>query len=313
MSSHSNLDLAAVLGFGAGIYWFFKGFQVFRKYRVLADTPETPIRSIAMGLVEIRGKAIGDDRVSSPVTRTPCLFYKVDIERWESDSRGRGHWARYRTDADGATFALEDATGKVLVDAHGAEFELIQTERREITSGIARGFLSMFDEKDCTPMPGLPATDEELVAYVSRVTAGVRTALFQGLNLSPREVDLTSPEGVHGEAQSGVKILKQAALEGSPHWGGSSSSGRFRLTEYCILADHWYDVTGTCAENPSAQDENDRNIVIKGKNEPTFLITWRTEKGIEGMLRNRSLKYVFGGGILSVVCLTFLLLRLGWL
>jgi len=37
-----------VVGFGVGLFWFFKGFRVYREYRVLADTPEIPIRSMAI-------------------------------------------------------------------------------------------------------------------------------------------------------------------------------------------------------------------------------------------------------------------------
>ena len=45
------------LGFGAGLYSFFKGFRVFREYRVLEDTPLIPLRSVAMGLVHVHGRA----------------------------------------------------------------------------------------------------------------------------------------------------------------------------------------------------------------------------------------------------------------
>ena len=79
------------MGFGAGLYYFYKGFRVFREYRVLMDTPEIPIRSVAMGLVEIHGKATGIPPIPSPVTQTPCYFYKVDIEHWVTDKNG-GHW-----------------------------------------------------------------------------------------------------------------------------------------------------------------------------------------------------------------------------
>jgi len=90
----SDDDLGAVLvGFGAGLYLFFRGFRVFRQYRVLADTPLAPMRSIAMGLVEVYGRAEGEQQLISPVSRRPCLLYKVDIERWQTDSKGRGRWA----------------------------------------------------------------------------------------------------------------------------------------------------------------------------------------------------------------------------
>jgi hypothetical protein len=54
-------------------------------------------------------------------------------------------------------------------------------------------------------------------------------------------------------------------------------------------------------------------MIEKGQNEPTFLITWRSEKEIESALRNRAVLHIFGGGALSVACLAILLFRLGWL
>lgn len=85
------------------------------------------------------------------------------------------------------------------------------------------------------------------------------------------------------------------------------------MSEYLVLPDHWYDLTGTCIENPTPQDEYDRNLITKGTNEPTFLISWRSEKEIERTLRNRAALHIFGGGGLSVACLAILLAKFGWL
>jgi hypothetical protein len=91
------------------------------------------------------------------------------------------------------------------------------------------------------------------------------------------------------------------------------ASGRFRLTEYCLVPGQMYDITGTCAENPHPQDEHDRNIILKGTNEPTFLISSKTEKEIEYSLRKRTAWMVLGGAALAVACLAILLGKLGLL
>ena len=306
MSSNGDNLGGVVLGFGAGIYFFFKGFRVFREYRVLADTPETPIRSLAMGLVEIHGKAKGDQLVDSPVSHTPCLFYKVDIEKWQRNSKGGGSWSHYRTDADGVRFYLEDASGKVLVDAHGAEFDLLQSAQLEIGTGRRSGknLMTLFSGKgdttlttdlkfartpsgEVTVIP--PPTEDELFAYVTSKSS------------------LMPSFGVNG-------FLSSSTRNPVIFLGGSGlSSQSYRLTEYCILPDHWYDVTGTCTENPNAKDEHDRNLIVKGENEPTFLISWRDEKDLEKRLRRRAALYVFGGAALSIVCLAILLAKFGWL
>ena len=289
MSSHSDNDMALVVGFGAGIYLFFKGFRIFRKYRVLADTPEIPIRSVPMGLVEIHGKARGDQLVTSPVTKTPCLFYKVDVERWVKDKNG-GHWAHAATNADGVNFYLEDGTGKVLVDARQAEYDLIRSGRVE-TGRIfgSRTGGSLWKKRDVPLNPGSLASESELVSYAQTVIAN------RGLSLSLDGGNLLS------SLASGT-LGTRAAL-----------SNRYRLSEYLILPGHWYDVTGSCVENPNPRDEQDRNMIVKGRNEPTFLISWQSEKGIEGTLRKRAALYIFGGAALSIVCLGLLLMKLGWL
>jgi hypothetical protein len=297
-SNGSDMTGALILGFGAGIVWFFKGFRVYREYRVLADTPEMSLRSIAMGLVEVHGKAqpVTQKLATSPVSQTPCLFYKVDIERYQRDSKGGGSWQHYKTDADGVPFYLDDGTGKVLVDAHGAEYDLVQSCRR--TAGRASvdlgGLGALLGGKtDSSPAIQSSVSDSALAAYAQ------------------------SAANVGGSAALGN--LGSVSLGGGLSFGGGRvslgliSSGEYRFTEYCILPGHWYDVTGTCAENPSPRDETDRNMILKGKNDPTFLISWRNERGIEGELRRRAALHIFGGAALSVICLAILLAKLGWL
>src|SRR5574337_1190828 len=171
-SGSSDFDFALVAGFGAGLFFFFKGFKVYREYRVLADTPEMPIRSIPMGLVEIHGKAKGEQLIPSPVSKTPCFFYKVDIERWVKDKNG-GHWTHAKTDANGVWFYLEDATGKVLVDAHGAEYDLLRTARRETGQGAGTSLRRLFSvSSEPTLGSGTLVSDAELYTYASSVASG---------------------------------------------------------------------------------------------------------------------------------------------
>jgi hypothetical protein len=306
---YSDGDILGYLafGFGAGVYFFVTGFRIFRKYRVLADTPVAPIRSIAMGLVEIHGKAKGMELIPSPVSHTPCLFYKVDIERWERSQKGGGHWSHYRTDTDGVRFYLEDATGKVLVDAHGAEFDLIQSARREVGTGrrSGRSWWALFTgsgDPTLATGPGVPGTpsggalpptpprEDELSAYIAR-----------------------GPQTRAGPL--GVNRLPARLTWNPAFWFGRGglSDHCYRLTEYCILPEHWYDVTGTCTENPNPKDEQDRNLIAKGENEPTFVISWRSETGIEKKLRRQAALYILGGAALAIVCMAILLAHLGWL
>jgi hypothetical protein len=254
------------MGFGLGVYWFVKGFPTYRRYRYLADTPELPIRGIPMGLVHIHGKAWGKRVISSPVSRMPCLYYKVVIERCEPiPDGGRTPWQHYMTDCNGVEFYIEDQTGKARIDAHGAELDLPLTVRcRTGDVAVMGGLLDLLRNwRNMSARDTLPAPEEDLRAYVGSL--------------------------------------------------GPPCGGAYRLTESCLLLGHWYDVIGTCVENPNAQGEDDRNMLVKGENEPTFLISFRSEQSLQSTLRNRAAKYIFGGAGLSIVCLAVILAKLRWL
>jgi hypothetical protein len=200
------------------------------------------------------------------------------------------HWSHAATQADGVRFYLEDATGKVLVDAHQAEYDLIQTAKRETGRGVGAspGRLSG-GTGDSSLTTGAWVSDSDLLDYALSAVSTAHTTF---------SLDAGSLLSGLGRGSLGLGL-------GSEH--------RYRLSEYCIIPEHWYDVTGTCIENPNPQDEHDRNMIVKGQNEPTFLISWRSEKEVESTLRKRAALHIFGGAALSVGCLAILLFRLGWL
>jgi len=155
-----QLVMAALLGFGGGLYSFAKGFREFRKSRLVADTPEIRIRSIPMGFVQIRGEARGEQTLLSPVTRTPCHLFKVDIEQWQTDSDGGGAWKHVASDIQSVNFDLQDASGNVLVDPTNAELDLPKSPVREVRGHGSGGAQASAQ--------GTAATDGELLQYVQQ-------------------------------------------------------------------------------------------------------------------------------------------------
>jgi hypothetical protein len=91
------------------------------------------------------------------------------------------------------------------------------------------------------------------------------------------------------------------------------SPGDYRLTEYCIFPEETYDIMGTCAPNSQTKERSDQQIIAKGKNAPTFLISNKSEKDLERSLRGWAWWYVFGGGLLAVGCAAALLEAMGLL
>lgn len=136
------------------------GFYRVRKAKMVADIPRIPIRSVALGMVTIKGKVEPDQMVPAPVSGRPCCFFKVRIEEWDKD---KNDWMPKVVDYDGPQFFLADETGRVLIDAHyveGLEFDPPRTAVRVVDSEIPAG----------AAVPPAPS-DSELMQYVSTKTA----------------------------------------------------------------------------------------------------------------------------------------------
>ena len=137
-----------------------------------------------------------------------------------------------------------------------------------------------------------PPTDEHLRAYLAGQLNPARAALeashIPGAKMMSKALDVAQ---------------KMEALGVSVGGGGISmdfGNHRYRLTEICLVAGRTCNILGTCAENPTPTDEHDRNLIKKGENEKTFLITTKTEKQIEKSLRLKAVLLVLIGGAMIV-------------
>lgn len=219
-----------------GAILYAKGLSIYREFRVVLDTPGSPIEGLAMGFVEVHGKATGAETVPSPVGKTPCFFYKVVLEGTWLDHGHSGDFCK--VDLGGTPFYLQDATGKVRVDLTGAEYDLLlNKEARFKLSGWRK----------------INVEADELIRYADFLT---------------------------------------------PEW---QDIPECHFSEYCVLPGHWYDLAGTCVENPEPQDNEDRNMIVKGREEPTFLISWRSEKGIKAWVHRRAARDIYVGGALILL------------
>ena len=118
------VDLEATFWAGAlsigGPLAFAHGFRLWRRRRLIQDTPTARIRSMAMGLVEVNGAVHGRSAVTAPFSGHECVYWQVDIS---VPGRKRG-WRVIHRNASGQPFYLEDETGTALVYPNGAECHL---------------------------------------------------------------------------------------------------------------------------------------------------------------------------------------------
>ena len=65
--------------------------RTFKKARLYEDIPTSKMRSVAMGLVEVKGEVeVGDQLNEEPIFNKPCVYYSIQIEK-------RGRKNRYRS------------------------------------------------------------------------------------------------------------------------------------------------------------------------------------------------------------------------
>ncbi len=113
-----------VLFFLGGLLGIAAGFGTFRDLQLVRNTPTSKIRSMAMGLVEVKGESIPSDRtVKAPISDEDCLFYVYKVEEYQQQGKHK-NWVTIDSGRDGEPFHLDDGTGTVTVDPEGAELEI---------------------------------------------------------------------------------------------------------------------------------------------------------------------------------------------
>ena len=179
----SNLDIGLVVGsFGGIVRRFSKASVPTASLASSRTRPGRPSAASPWALCAFMARPRATS--SSPA---PSVTPRAVTIRWRSrngrkariaehifygkEEEQRGTWSHYGAEADGVWFYLEDSTGRVLVNPHGAEYELERTGMREVGEPTASSFAAG------------GVSDTELLAYVARVGP---TPMIPGLLVTPR-------------------------------------------------------------------------------------------------------------------------------
>ena len=88
-------------------------FRLYRKKRVMEDTPSSKMRSVAIGLVEINGAVEKIDKIlEDPFDHMECVFYYVMIEKFDIKNE---IWVVKHDEQRSLPFFLSDETGSVFI------------------------------------------------------------------------------------------------------------------------------------------------------------------------------------------------------
>lgn len=248
MSSSEEKGLVALCaGIIFGPIAFFKGFKVREKKRLIENIPTSTVRGMAVGLVEVKGKAVCIEQpLISYFAKAPCVFFRYQVEELRSSGKS-SRWVTIASYSSTNYFYLEDETGKVAVDPQGAELHL-RVDRQFSNSWSGQG----------------------------------KAELLSGL--------------------AGLGLTSTSFL-------GFSKSLRCSET-YIAPGDFIYVMGNACsAVSGNFSEKGHENLCIRKERAPVFCLSDHSEKELLKKLTGQMILMLYGGPILTVVCL-FLLIAL---
>jgi len=294
----------AIFGVGAGIFWFFGGFTRLRRKRLIENVPTSTVRGMAMGLVELVGKARKEHVFKAPFSGKDCLFYKYAVERLES----HGKHTEWVTIASGGTydsaFWLEDTTGKVLVYPRGAEFIMPVDYRFEtgLSVSLPPNLVNFMEQNHLQYKTFFVRhkirfiewciTEGEEVYVLGTAQKTINSSPDDHKNkLSKRLAELKKDQKLMAETDE-----NKDGIISDEEWDSAVA----RL-EQSILEEE-------IKNTPSAENNTD-TFVGKSAQAHVFIISEESQTKLINSFSAQSIFGVFGGAIVSLVSLAYILYR----
>ena len=337
-SSDERFLIWPVVGAIAGAYWFYKGFLLLQRKRLILNTPASKIRSASMGLVEISGLATGPYLMTSPLKQVECYYYQS--RAWELRQRGKNsEWVKVAEENLHVPFYLDDSTDKILVDPRGAEMDLHCDFQEEYNRsvlfegpempGCVREFLQRRGvdpskrikvEEHCikpknflfvlgtlSQNPGVDAS----VAPIWAQRAGDQPFRSQSAQGIQPEIIRLSDEGKRlavtemTQQQKIAAALSKAGMSNPAAWGAATVS-TMNVSAGAAKAAVAVEAQ-PASEDASGFDLHPPVVLMKGSHDPAFFISWRSQRDVIASLGWKSTLMIWGGPALTILCVYLLL------
>ena len=325
----------AVIGAAAGVYLFYRGFRILQRRRLILDTPTSKIRSASIGLVELTGLAVGPHTLVAPITGASCFYYRTVA--WQLKKSGKNEkWEVVAEESMHLPFYLDDNTGKVLVEPQDAEMDIHRDFHEEFGGslfsssfeapanvlaflgryGVSSDRKTRVDEYCIKPkntlfILGTLATSSAAGVTESYLPAQTERSPLNPAEAKPEVIRLSSagtPASTASMTSQGkiAAALLRAGITNPAAWAaaGVTESMSAATTSVSAIA------TATALE---IFDPHPAVTLKKGTHEPTFLISWRSQKDIVRALGWKSAAMIWGGPALTLLCVYILALHLDWI
>jgi E3 Ubiquitin ligase len=327
------------VGACAGVYLFFLGFQLLQRKRLIENTPASKIRSAAIGLVEVSGLAAGPFLIRAPITGMPCYYYRTMAWQWKQT--GKSHqWVKVADESYHVPFFLEDNTGRLLIDPQGAELDIHRDFHEEFSerlfsSGLeiptnVAGFIGRYGATDSkvkveeycikpknalfvlgtlAENPGLTVSSAPVRSVFSQ-TESLRIPLHFSITKQPTETSWSgSSTAKHLDPDQQAKmaaVLTKAGITSPLAWAAAG-------IEYAqpIALPVASNSAAAAAPAPEQFDLHPPTVLMKGKHNPAFFISWRSQREVVKSLGWKSALMIWGGPALTLLCIYILAAQFG--
>src|SRR5579862_339476 len=328
-----------LVGACAGVYLFVLGFQLLQRKRLIENTPASKIRSAAIGLVEVSGLAAGPFSIRAPITGMPCYYYRTMAWQWRRQGKN-SQWVKVADESDHVPFFLEDNTGRLLVDPQGAEMDIHRDFHDEFSQTLfgtgleiptnVAGFIGRYGategkvkvEEYCikpknalfllgtlAENPGLTVTSAPLRSVSSQPTS-LRIPLHFSFGEQSTETNFpaaSSAKHLDPEQQAKLAaVLTKAGVTSPLAWAAAGIESPQPVAKPVA--------SGTAAAAAPATEQYDLHpptVLMKGKHNPAFFISWRSQREVVKSLGWKSALMIWGGPALTLFCVYILAAQFG--
>ncbi|MGD1214891.1 MAG: hypothetical protein ABR861_07875 [Terriglobales bacterium] len=357
------LTILSSVAIAGGLYFFFFGFHLLARKRLLLTTPTSKIRSAALGLVEVNGMATGPYTMSAPITSKHCFLYHTTV--WQQRDGKKQEWEKVADETLHLPFFINDSTGQLLIEPLGADLDLHRDFREEYGASFFSSNLddvpppvSVFlSRHGIVPARRLRIEERSIKPEDALFIAGTLTENpgVQVRPFSPRGDELRNSapnnfsEQVTVPAPQIIRLASGAAPSIS-HEMSQQSKIAAALTRAGITKPEAWSAAGfpfqtvaveenappaTISAHNSAHDEDrllearthearlqedqpkpsEFNltppvVLMKGDNNPTFVISFRSQKEFVSALAWKSATMVWGGAAITLLGLYMLLAQM---
>ena len=280
-SSDDDPFLLIVGGFVLGLFLVYHGFGLWKRARLIEDTPTEKVRSVAVGRTELEGTVAEYERSVEPAYHDEdCVYVDWEAERYDDTGDNEG----WRTVADGTEalpFYLDDGTGRMLVRA----------DRDEPTVDIQddpHTYRRTFGTGESPP--------EAVSAYVDRYR---------------KRGESGTAEAADGALDQAMETVSELGASGDP-LGATTDRRRFTQRVLPVGADAYVFGAATEREEAGTEGGQERKLALgRDGSMDEFLIADASGERLEERYSKRGPLEIAGGLLLSAVALYFFLLEYG--